>query len=53
MRGVKLSEKKVDSCLFYTIQCLFKKPEQRENKMHYDETLTLDHNEAFNFHNVE
>ena len=21
--------------------------------MHYDETLTLDHNEAFNLHNVE
>lgn len=29
------------------------KKNRRESKMHYDETLTLDHNEAFNFHNVE
>lgn len=51
--GVMFNERKVDSYLFYTVRCLFKKSEERENKMHYDETLTLDHNEAFNFHNVE
>lgn len=47
------NERRVDSYLFYTVRCLFKKSEERENKMHYYETLTLDHNEAFNFHNVE
>lgn len=51
--GVMFDERKVDSYLFYTVRCLFTKSEERENKMHYDETLTLDRNEAFNFHNVE
>lgn len=31
----------------------FKKSEQRESRMHYDEALTLDHNEAFSSHAVE
>lgn len=52
MEGVKFDEKKVDSYLFYSVQCLFSKAEQRGNKMHYGETLTLDRNEAFSFHNV-
>lgn len=44
--------KKVNS---FHLHCTvpLKKSEQGGNKMHYDETLTLGHNEAFNFHNVE
>lgn len=58
VESVKFNERKEDSYLFHTVQCLKKKTEQenkrtRENKMHYDETLTLDHNEAFSSHNVE
>lgn len=57
MEGVKFNERKMDSHLFHTVQCLKKKEQEnkrtRENKMHYDETLTLDHNEAFSSHLVE
>lgn len=50
--GFKFIEKKVDSSLLHSTVPL-KKSEQGGNKMHYDETLTLGHNEALNFHNVE
>lgn len=54
VEGVQFSERKVDSYLLYTVQeTLKKKSEQREDKRHYDETLTLDPNETFSSHNVE
>lgn len=50
--GFKFSEKKWTH-LFLHCTVPLKKSEQGGNKMHYDETLTLDRNEAFNFHDVE
>jgi len=53
VEGVPFNERKVDSYLLYAVQETLKKSEQREDKRHYDETLTVDHNETFSSHNVE